>query len=118
VHLVERINKDNLVAGSSCLLMIYGLGSFIGPTIAGFALEYMGANALPAYYLVVLATFSVVLIMQLIRSRIVEIPEDHESHYVAMVRTSQNVLPMHPESEEILDEPDERREERHEPETI
>tara|TARA_R110002153_G_scaffold190217_2_gene342963 strand:+ start:6311 stop:7693 length:1383 start_codon:yes stop_codon:yes gene_type:complete len=103
VHLVDRISKDNLVAGSSSLLMIYGLGSFIGPTIAGFALEHMGASALPAYYLVVLATSSLVLIMQLIRSRIVEIPDDHESHYVAMVRTSQNVLPMHPESEEVLD---------------
>jgi MFS family permease len=103
VHLVERISKDNLVAGSSSLLMIYGLGSFIGPTVAGFTLENMGAGALPTYYLIILASFSVVLIVQLIRSRIVEIPEDHESHYVAMVRTSQNVLPMHPESEEVLD---------------
>ncbi|WP_339724436.1 MFS transporter [uncultured Paraglaciecola sp.] len=113
VHLVERIHKDHLVAGSSSLLMIYGLGSFIGPTIAGYFLEYMGASALPAYYLIVLGAFSLVLIMQLIRSRIVEKPEDHESHYVAMVRTSQNVLPMHPESEEILDAPQERRSEQH-----
>tara|TARA_R110002167_G_scaffold347562_1_gene558520 strand:- start:91 stop:639 length:549 start_codon:yes stop_codon:yes gene_type:complete len=128
VHLVDRISKDNLVAGSSSLLMIYGLGSFVGPTIAGFALEHMGASALPAYYLVVLATSSLVLIMQLIRSRIVEIPDDHESHYVAMVRTSQNVLPMHPESEEVLDvhptsdevplTSEELSGERHEPESI
>jgi MFS family permease len=116
VHLVERINKDHLVAGSSCLLMIYGLGSFVGPTVAGFTLEYMGVGALPIYYLMVLAIFSVVLIIQLIRSRIVEIPEDHESHYVAMVRTSSNVLPMHPESEEILDAPEEHRNEQHQSE--
>ena len=103
VHLVERIHKDHLVAGSSSLLMIYGLGSFIGPTIAGFALEYLGVGALPAYYLIILVIFSLVLIVQLIRSRIVEKPEEHESHYVAMVRTTQNVMPMHPESEEILE---------------
>jgi MFS family permease len=103
VHLVERIHKDHLVAGSSSLLMIYGLGSFVGPTVAGFALEYVGAGALPTYYLMILAIFSVVLLIQLIRSRVVEIPEDHESHYVAMVRTSPNVLPMHPESEEVLE---------------
>jgi MFS family permease len=115
VHLVERINKDHLVAGSSCLLMIYGLGSFVGPTIAGFALEYMGAGALPTYYLMVLAIFSVILSIQLLRSRIVEVPEDHESHYVAMVRTSSNVLPMHPESEEVLDAPEEHRGESYEP---
>jgi MFS family permease len=118
VHLVERIQKDHLVAGSSCLLMIYGLGSFVGPTVAGFALEYMGAGALPAYYLMVLALFSVVLIIQLIRSRIVEIPEDHESHYVAMVRTSPNVLPMHPESEEVLDTPEDYPYEQHQPEKM
>lgn len=106
VHLVDRIHKDHLVAGSSSLLMIYGIGSFIGPTVAGLALKYMGASALPAYYLVVLIIFSMILIMQLVRSRIVERPEDHESHYVAMVRTSANVLPMHPESEEMLDIPE------------
>jgi MFS family permease len=109
VHLVDRIHKDHLVAGSSSLLMIYGLGSFIGPAIAGFALKYMGTGALPAYYLMVMVIFSFVLITQLIRSRIIERPEDHESQYVAMVRTSQNVLPMHPESEEILDVPQDRR---------
>jgi MFS family permease len=111
VHLVDRIHKDHLVAGSSSLLMIYGLGSFVGPAIAGFALKYMGASALPAYYLSVLAIFSLILIMQLVRSRIVERPEDHESRYVAMVRTSPNVLPMHPESEEVLDAPEDRRSE-------
>jgi MFS family permease len=111
VHLVDRIHKDHLVAGSSSLLMIYGLGSFIGPAIAGFALKYMGASALPAYYLFILAIFSFILIMQLIRSRIVEIPEDHESRYAAMVRTSPNVLPMHPESEEVLDIPEDHRNE-------
>ncbi|GAC28919.1 MFS transporter [Brumicola pallidula] len=111
VHLVDRIHKDHLVAGSSSLLMIYGLGSFVGPAIAGFALKYMGASALPAYYLSILAIFSLILIMQLVRSRIVERPEDHESRYVAMVRTSANVLPMHPESEEVLDSPEDRRSE-------
>ncbi len=112
VHLVERIQKDHLVAGSSGLLMIYGLGSFIGPTVAGFTLEYMGPSALPTYYLAILTTFSIVLSIQLLRSRIIERPEDHESHYVAMVRTSQNVLPLHPESEEVLDKPEARRNER------
>jgi MFS family permease len=112
VHLVERIQKDHLVAGSSGLLMIYGLGSFVGPTVAGFTLEYMGPSALPTYYLAILTTFSIVLSIQLLRSRIIERPEDHESHYVAMVRTSQNVLPLHPESEEVLDEPEARRNER------
>ena len=109
VHLVDRIHKDHLIAGSSTLLMIYGLGSFIGPAIAAFMLDLLGVSGLPAYYVLVLLVFSFLLALQLIRSHIVERPEDHESHYVAMVRTSQNVLPLHPESEEILAEPTDRR---------
>jgi len=110
-HLVDRIHKDQLVAGSSGLLMLYGIGSFVGPATAGFALEYLGAGGLPAYYLIILALFSIILMIQLIRSRIVERPEDHESQYVAMIRTSPNVLPLHPESEQDIDEPMERRSE-------
>ena len=106
VHLVDRIDKEHLVSGSSALLMIYGLGSLIGPTVAGFALEYMGTGALPAYYLVTSIIFSVIIGVQLVRSRIIERPEEHESHYVAMVQSSQNVLTLHPDSEEILDEPE------------
>lgn len=102
VHLVDRIHKEHLVAGSSALLMIYGIGSFIGPTLAGFSLEYLGVAALTIYYTAILVIFSIFLSIQLFRSRIIEKPEDHESEYVAMVRTSQNVLPMHPESEEVL----------------
>lgn len=83
--------------------MIYGIGSFIGPTIAGLSLEYLGVAALTIYYTAILVIFSIFLSIQLLRSRIIEKPEDHESEYVAMVRTSQNVLPMHPESEEVLD---------------
>ncbi|MBT0585606.1 MFS transporter [Alteromonas oceanisediminis] len=102
VHLVDRIHKDHLVGGSSALLMVYGLGSFIGPALAGLSLEYVGVAALPTYYVMVLIVFSGLLTAQLVRSRIVEKPEEHESHYVAMVRTSQNVLPLHPDSEEVI----------------
>ncbi|WP_028669205.1 MFS transporter [Saccharospirillum impatiens] len=113
-HLVDRIHKDHLVAGSSGLLMLYGLGSFVGPAMAGVSLQYLGAGGLPAYYLIVLALFSLVLSVQLIRSRIIERPEDHESQYVAMVRTSPNVLPLHPESEQAVGNPEERRSEQRE----
>jgi len=112
VHLVDRIHKDHLVAGSSALLMIYGLGSFVGPTLAGLSLEYLGKGALPIYYLAILIVFACALGYQLWHSSIIERPEDHESQFVAMVRTSANVLPMHPESEEILDVPEDRRDER------
>ncbi len=109
-HLVDRIHKDHLVAGSSGLLLLYGLGSFIGPALAGFGLQRLSGTALPGVYLVMLAIFAVIVGWQLKRSTVVERPEDHEGHFVAMVRTSPNVLPLHPDSEEELEAPfDERQ---------
>lgn len=101
VHLVDRIDNNQMVAGSSRLLMVNGLGSLIGPAVAGYALEYLGTSALPAYYMIVLVLFSIIIMVQLVRSRVVDRPEDHESQYVAMVTSSSSVLQMHPESEEV-----------------
>lgn len=108
-HLIDRIHRDHLVAGSSGLLLLYGVGSFIGPAVAGVGLQYLGATALPWVYLILLAVFAGLIGGQLRRSTVVETPADHEGHYVAMVRTSPNVLPLHPDSEETLEQPEERR---------
>lgn len=110
-HLVDRIHKDHLVAGSSGLLLLYGLGAFIGPAGAGVMLQVLGGAALPVVYLVTLAVFSAATTWLLVRSTVVEHPEDHEAQYVAMVRTTANVLPLHPDSEEEIAPPDDRREE-------
>lgn len=108
-HLVDHIHKDHLVAGSSGLLLLYGLGSFIGPALAGLGLQRLGGQALPAFFALVLALSVLVVAWQLHRSRVVEKPTDYEGHFVAMVRTSPNVLALHPDSEEELEAPKERR---------
>lgn len=108
-HLVDRIHKDHLVAGSSGLLLLYGLGSFIGPALAGLGLQRLGGQALPAFYVGMLLLACAVVIWQLHRSMVVEVPDDYQSHFVPMVRTSPNVLPLHPDSEEDLEPPPERR---------
>ena len=108
-HLVDHIHKDHLVAGSSGLLLLYGLGSFIGPALAGLGLQRLGGQALPAFFALVLLLSVLVVAWQLHRSRVVEKPTDYEGHYVSMVRTSPNVLALHPDSEEELEAPEERR---------
>lgn len=123
-HMVDRIHRDHLVAGTSGLLLIYGLGAFVSPGIAGFFLQKFGGQALPEFYILSLALFTGWVGLQLARSKVVEMPEDHESHYIAMVRTSPNVMMMHPDSEEEIEpEPSwenhsEPPEGKSEPETI
>lgn len=110
-HLVDRIHKDHLVAGSSGLLLLYGVGAFVGPGAAGVMLQQLGGASLPMVFVVTLVVFVVAVGWLLKRSTVVEHPEEYESHFVAMVRTSPNVLPMHPDSEEELEPPAERRQE-------
>ena len=108
-HLVDRIHKDHLVAGSSGLLLLYGLGSFIGPSLAGFGLQQLGGKALPMFYVVAILCAVIYLSWQLRKSKVVEVPDEYETHFVAMARTSPNVLPMHPDSEDELEVPGEHR---------
>ncbi|PTY38394.1 hypothetical protein BGP77_11820 [Saccharospirillum sp. MSK14-1] len=111
-HLVDHIHKDHLVAGSSGLLLLYGLGSFIGPALAGVGLQQLGGQSLPGFFALVTLLALLVVAWQLRQSRVVEKPTDYEGHFVAMVRTGPNVLPLHPDSEEEIEPPEERR---HEP---
>jgi len=111
-HLVDHIHKDHLVAGSSGLLLLYGLGSFIGPALAGVALQRMGGQALPAFFALMMFLSVFVVAWQLRQSKVVEKPTDYEGHFVSMVRTGPNVLTLHPDSEEEIEPPEERR---HEP---
>lgn len=108
-HLVDHIHKDHLVAGSSGLLLLYGLGSFIGPALAGVALQRLGGQALPTYFALVILLAVLIVGWQLRLSKVVEKPTDYEGHFVAMVRTGPNVLPLHPDSEEEIEPPEERR---------
>lgn len=44
----ERYSGDPLVAGTTCLAVVYGLGSALGPLASGAALDRFGPDAVPA----------------------------------------------------------------------
>ena len=48
-QLVDQLHSDEILAGSSSLLMVNGVGSVCGPLLAGLLMEHLGAQALPLY---------------------------------------------------------------------
>jgi len=49
-HLVEHVPPDNLLAASSSVLLVYGVGSALGPLIAGVLMSAVGPWSLFAWF--------------------------------------------------------------------
>ena len=49
-HLVEHVSPDNLLAASSSVLLVYGVGSALGPLIAGVLMSVAGPWSLFAWF--------------------------------------------------------------------
>jgi MFS family permease len=49
-HLVEHVQPDNLMAASSSVLLVYGVGSALGPLIAGGLMSGVGPWSLLAWF--------------------------------------------------------------------
>ncbi|MGH8191112.1 MAG: MFS transporter [Rhodanobacteraceae bacterium] len=49
-HVVDYVKPDDLLAASSSVLLVYGVGSALGPLIAGWAMGALGARWLFAWF--------------------------------------------------------------------
>jgi MFS family permease len=88
----DRLARDHALAGSSGLLLVYGIGAAIGPTLAGTTMELFGPRTLLAYLAVVL---SCVAGFAYYRARTAPEPADAaRGHFVPTVRPSAAALQM------------------------
>ncbi|NMG29488.1 MFS transporter [Aromatoleum evansii] len=95
-HLVDHLPADNIVAGSSAVLLLHGIGAAIGPMAVGLAMGWIGSSALPLYLIVVHALLALVA-WTAARRQPDEILE--HAHFVPMMRTSATVLEIMPTPE-------------------
>ncbi len=49
-HLVDHVDPDDLLAASSCVLLVFGVGSALGPLIAGGTMDVLGPWSLFAWF--------------------------------------------------------------------
>ncbi|HET7930781.1 MAG TPA: MFS transporter, partial [Rhodanobacteraceae bacterium] len=49
-HLVDYLTQEELLAASSSIYLLYGIGSALGPMLVGVAISSWGARALPIWF--------------------------------------------------------------------
>ena len=91
-HLIDHLRKEDVLAGSAGILLLQGIGSAIGPALAGWLMGTTSALALPLYFVgmfILCAAFSLYR-WRNTRERIVEEP----AHHIVMLNTSPEALEM------------------------
>lgn len=96
--MVDQLHPDEILAGSSGLLLSNGFGAAFGPVTAGGLMTLMGPKALPLFFAV---SLGVLALYAWYRSRRVSdlISEPH-GHFTPMLRTSHTVLELMPDTPE------------------
>lgn len=95
--LCDHLPAESVVAGSSAILLLHGIGAAIGPTVVGLAMSWVGVSALPLHF-----TGTHLLLAVIAGVAALRYPEqlpDH-AHFVPMMRTSATVLEIMPISAE------------------
>lgn len=91
-HLIDHLRKEEVLSGNAGLLMLQGVGSAIGPALAGWLMGITSTLMLPLYFAVMFAASALFSLLRWRdhRDRIVEEP----AHQISMVGTSPEALEM------------------------
>ncbi len=95
-QLIDQLHKDEILAGSSGLLMVNGIGAVCGPLLAGLLMEHLGAAALPLYFAVTLGLLAAYCLYRL--RHVSDLVSGDAAHFVPMLRTSPTVLELMPDA--------------------
>lgn len=95
-HLLDHLPTENMLSGCSSLLLLNGIGSALGPALAGMAMTRVGPQALPAFFAITLALLAVVAAgRRLFRRR----DREHPAQFHSMLRTTPSALELLPETD-------------------
>ncbi|HBK47076.1 MAG TPA: MFS transporter [Xanthomonadaceae bacterium] len=95
-HMLDYLPREHLLSGCSSLLLVNGVGSAIGPALAGGAMQKFGPAALPLYFavmLLALAGFTLARVLRFHRDRTHPVP------FRPMLRTTPSALELMPETD-------------------
>lgn len=96
-HLVDHVASDDLLAASSSVLLVFGIGSALGPLIAGGLMSVTGPWSLFAWFAL---THAATAIYAAYRYRAFRRTQVTESHFSPMLRTTPTALGMHAEAQD------------------
>ncbi|KKO10837.1 MFS transporter [Pseudohongiella sp.] len=91
-QLIDQLNPDEVVAGSSDMLVMHGAGCALAPILAGAIMNLVGGHGLPLYIATVLGILGIYAIFR--RRRVSVLVAGETGHFEPMVQTSTLVLSM------------------------
>jgi MFS family permease len=94
-HMLDYLPREHLLSGCSSLLLVNGVGSAIGPALAGGAMQRFGPSALPVYFAVMLIALAGYLFLRLRFRR----DRTFQAPFRPMLRTTPSALELMPETE-------------------
>jgi MFS family permease len=96
-HVNDHLKVGEVLEATRGILLIYGIGSTLGPMTAGFCMAIWGPSTLLVYFAVILALLGLFGIYRAQCSA--PIPAEEQGEFIPMVRTSQAALEMYPEAD-------------------
>jgi MFS family permease len=96
-HVNDLIDENKVLEVTSGLLLMYGIGSTVGPTLAGGVMDLMGPEALMLYFAIVLGLLALSVWIFAGAKYLHPSLRSHKTDYVVMGGgSSQAVLQMDP----------------------
>jgi MFS family permease len=95
-QLIDQLHSDEILSGSSSLLMVNGVGSVCGPLLAGVLMEHLGPQALPIYFTITLGLLAAYTLYRL--RHVSDLISAPAGHFMPMLRTSHTVLELMPDA--------------------
>jgi len=101
-HVNDHLAPEHVLEASRSLLLVYGTGAVLGPTIASFVMQQAGPGSLMLFFA---ATLLLLGLFALYRLRVgPAIPAEEQMDYAPMVRTSAVALELDPRLDSEEDE--------------
>jgi MFS family permease len=98
-QMVDQLHPDEILSGSSGLLLANGFGAAFGPVIAGGLMHLFGHIALPLFFAVSLGILAIYSFWR--PRRVVDLVTEPHGHFTPMLRTSHTVLELMPDTPEV-----------------
>lgn len=91
-QLIDQLHPDEIVSGSSDMLVLHGAGCAFAPVLSGSLMTIIGAHGLPIYIGLVLFLLGSYTIYR--RRHVVDLVSGQNAHFEPMVQTSAQALSM------------------------
>ena len=102
----DLVENDERIAASSTMLMAYGVGSIIGPTVGSWSMQIIGPGALFACFIAVLSGLGLFTLYR--QARQAPIPVEYQDQFVPVipeVQVNAELMPLEVDSSSDESEP-------------